>query len=142
MDHSLTQSPAPLSVDKVRANAYKAIPLRWRNILYLHLSGKSAKEIAFRTGYSLNSIYRILSLDEIEILRGKMLQHTQKEFDALYEEVTEAIRNGLKDPDPKVQAIFTGQWLKARGKVKEDVNTNVTAENVVMNILNGDVNAQ
>jgi hypothetical protein len=115
------------------------IPLRWSNVLYLHLAGKSHEEISISTGYTVNSIYRILAHPNVNYVRQQLLEATQKEFEALFSKVVKVIRTGLEDPDSKVRAIYTNQWLRSHGKISEKgegTTINLTAEDIVMNLLN------
>lgn len=113
------------------------------NVVHLHLAGHSIAAIAESTGYTINSIYRILNHKDVQMVRQQLLASTQQEFEALFSKVVSTVRRGLDDPDPKVGLMATSQWLKASGKGSEKGNTtiNVTAEDVVMQMLNGDVNA-
>lgn len=127
-------------VVKPQPQAANPIPQRWLVVVQLHLAGKKIKEIAQFTGYTENSVYRILNEESVNAIRQQILDTTQKEFEALFPKVVKAVGEGLEDEDPKVRAIYTSQWLKANGKfsdTKTVVNNNIiTAEDVVQNILN------
>jgi len=137
---SLTQTNN-FALDKRPTNCYRPIPHRWRVVLDYHLAGKSAEEIANITGYSLNSIYRILNHPNTVQIRQQLMESQQQEFDALFKKVTIRIREGLDDADPKIAAIFTNQWLRANGKLsdkqKGDIHLHLTAEDIIMQIKNG-----
>ena len=129
-------------VVKAQPQACNPIPQRWLYVVQLHLAGKKIKEIAEATGYTENSCYRILNHEDVNVVRQQILDTTQKEFEALFSKVVKAVGEGLDDPDPKVKAIYTSQWLRANGKLSGDrtiINNNITAEDVVMKILNADV---
>lgn len=136
---SLTQNQQDFVV-KPQPQACNPIPQRWIVVVQLHLAGKKVKEIAEFTGYTENSVYRILATEEVNAIRQQILDTTQKEFEALFPKVVEAIGEGIQDQDPKVRAIYTGQWLRANGKFSDSRNStvinNITAEDVVTNILN------
>jgi predicted transcriptional regulator len=137
--NALTVSPQHV-LAKRPTNCYQPIPSRWRQVLALHLAGKSAEEVAAETGYTANSVYRIINHPNTIQLRQQMLETTQKEFDALFSKVVDVIRKGLEDPDSKTAAIFTNQWLRANGKLSDKqkgLTINLTAEDVVMQIKNG-----
>jgi hypothetical protein len=109
-------------------------------VLDYALSGMDPKVIAAETGYSLNSVYRILNHPNTIQLRQQKLEAFQRDFDNLYNKVTERIREGLDNLDPKIVAIYTNQWLKANGKLSEKqkgLTVNLTAEDVIMQIKNG-----
>ena len=136
-NQAYNQRPAPADRNTV--------PLRWFNVLALHLAGHSAELIAEETGYSLNSVYRILKHGDVLYVRQQLLESTQQEFEALFKKVVHAVRNGLDDPDPKVGLMASSLWLKAHGKFapeRSGVNMPITAEDVVIQILNGNVQAQ
>lgn len=115
------------------------IPLKWKYIVALHLSGRSNKEIAAITGYADMSISRILKDERCEQLRQSLLEDTQKEFDALWSTVVDNLRAQLTCSDTSVQQAAQAQWLKASGKFAPKMQaptTMITAEDVVVNILN------
>ena len=129
-------------VVKAQPQACNPIPQRWIVVVQLHLAGKKVKEIAEATGYTENSVYRILNEESVNAIRQQLLDTTQKEFEALFDKVVTVIGRGLDDPDPKTQAIYTAQWLRANGKFTDNrtiINNNITAEDVVMKILNAEV---
>jgi hypothetical protein len=126
-------------VVKPQPQACNPIPQRWLFVVQLHLAGHKIAKIAEATGYTENSVYRILNHEDVNAVRQQLLDSTQKEFEALFPKVVDAIGEGLDDPDPKVRAIYTSQWLKANGKFTDNktiINNNITAEDVVTNILN------
>ena len=121
-------------------NANNPIPLRWRRVLEMHLAGYSAITIAENTGYTKYSIYRILDHPNVQSVRQQMMDYMQKEFEGLFEDTVQAVRTGLKDPDPKVRLQAATLWLKSHGKfqdIKITNQVNLTAEDVVLQILQG-----
>jgi hypothetical protein len=141
--NTLTQSNQPHQI-KQSPRACNPIPLRWLNVLHLHLAGKSAKEIAFRTGFSLSYVYVVLNHKDVGYMRQQLLANTQQEFEALYERIVQSVRDDLDSGDPERISDARKDWLKAHGKVsKEDaanLNIHLTAEDVVMQIQNGTKN--
>lgn len=135
----ITQNHQPVVINKPQPRGL-SIPQKWLVVVHLHLAGRKVKQIAHATGYTENSVYRILNHEDVNLVRQQLLDTTQKEFEALFPAVVDAIQTGLQDPDPKTQALFTAQWLKAHGKFNNSAGTNiqvnVTAEDVVANILN------
>lgn len=122
-----------------KKNDYLPVPLRWYNVLALHLAGKKLNEIKTETGYSAPMIYRILNHKTIQAVRQQLLDHTQQEFEALFSRVVENIREQLNSKDDQVRLAAQQQWLKANGKFapKQAGQTiSVTAEDVVFQILN------
>lgn len=129
-------------VVNAQPQACNPIPQRWIVVVQLHLAGKKVKEISEITGYTENSVYRILNEESVNAIRQQILDTTQKEFEALFDKVVKAVGEGIEDADPKVRAIYTGQWLRANGKFTDNrtvINNNITAEDVVMKILNAEV---
>ena len=137
--NTLTQNQQDFVV-KPQPQACNPIPQRWLVVVQLHLAGKKIKEISEETGYTENSVYRILANEDVNAIRQQILDTTQKEFEALFSKVVKAVGEGIEDQDPKVRAIYTGQWLRANGKFSSRENgtviNNITAEDVVTNILN------
>jgi hypothetical protein len=126
---------------KLPPNANNPIPHRWYIVLAKVMSGVDYKEVAAETGYTLNSIYRILNDPNTILVRQQLLEYTQQEFENQFKLVTDTIREGLNNDDPKIRAIYTAQWLKAHGKLGDKkANSNVfTAEDMVVQIMNGNV---
>lgn len=119
------------------------VPLRWRTVLALHLSGKKPKEVMEATGYSSAMYYRILRHPLVEGMRQQLLADTQRDFEALYPKVVENLRQQLDEVDPKIQLEAQNQWFRASGKFapkKEEAGGQVTAEALVQQLLNQTVN--
>ncbi len=111
---------------------------RHQYVLALHLAGKKVSEIEQLTNYRPPTIYKILSQPNVIALRQQLLNHTEKEFEALFGKTVDAIREGLGCGDLKIQLEAADKWLKAHGKYQKSEGTqvNITAEDIVMNILN------
>jgi len=121
------------------------IPLRWHTVLALHLGGASVKEVAKMTGYSQATCYCILRRPEVQLVRQRMMEDVQQEFEALWPKVVDNIRVQLSDADPQIQLAAQQQWLKASGKfqpVNEKVGKEATAEEVVARLLQQQINIQ
>jgi len=115
---------------------YEPLPLRWKVVLDLRIAGVKVPEICRRTGYSPAFVYRILADERTLQAKQFLLEQTQEEFSCLFEKVVDAVRQNLADPEKQLEAA--NLWLKANGKFKDSakLNVNVTAEDVVMQILN------
>jgi len=119
---------------------------RHRFVLELHLAGHAVQRslpgkpsICELTGYSPAMVYRILASEEIQALKQQVMRAYDQEFEALYPEVVQAIREGLADGnDMQTRLAASKLWLKAHGKLQPDNQgqVNVTAEDVVIQILN------
>lgn len=125
----------------IKKNDYIPVPLRWYKVLALHLSGKKAIEIKEETGYSIPMIHRILNHKSIQSVRQQLMDSTQQEFEALFDRIVNNIRTQLDSTDEAVKLAAQQQWFKANGKFgnggKTKIVTNITAEQVVQNILEG-----
>jgi len=129
----------------LKKSDHQITPLRWKHVLHLHLSGRTVQEIKELTSYSVPMIYRILGDNRILSLRQQILEVTQKEFEALFADVVDVIRTSLASDDERIRLEGTNQWLKAHGKFREgggSLTVNITAEDVVQNILNGSVDGK
>jgi len=105
------------------------------------LSGKRVHEIEELTKYRPATIYAILSSPNVLALRQQLLNHTSKEFEALFPRVVDCVRDSLASPDLNVALKGSDMWLKAHGKYakSEGTTVSITAEDIVMNILNQSV---
>jgi len=106
----------------------------------LHLAGRKATEIKQETGYSIAMIHRILNHKAVQAVRQQLMDSTQQEFEALFDRIVDNIRSQLNSTDEAVKLAAQQQWLKANGKFSNDkraIITNITAEQVVQNILEG-----
>lgn len=135
----LTQPNQPVAL-KRRRNAYTVIPLRWRVVLDYHLAGHKATEIALLTGFSLNSVYRILNHKDTQLIRQQLLDATNQEFEALAQKVVDSVRDDLNSEDPTRRSDGRKDWLKMYGKPQEKEGNKFSAEQMVFQILNGNVN--
>ncbi len=122
----------------VRKSDYEPLPLRWKVVLDYRLAGVKVPEICKRTGYSPSFVYRILNDERALQAKQFLLAQTQEEFSTLFEKVVDVVKDALEDPEKRLEAAAL--WLKANGKMSKDsssVTVQVTAEDVVMQILNG-----
>jgi hypothetical protein len=122
----------------LRRDEKSPVSHRYQYVLALHLSGKKATEIMALTKYSSATVYKILSDPAVIAMRQQLLNHTAKEFEALFPKVVDGIRACLDSGDPKTVLDAADKWLKAHGKYQKSEGTqiNITAEDIVMNILN------
>jgi len=125
--------------------------LKYHNVLALHLAGKTVGDVGVEgsichaTGYKPSTVYKILSDPRVCQVRQQLLEHTQREFEALYPLVVDSIRKDLLSAQPDRENRARDQWLHASGKYqaeKTSQNINVTAEDVVFQILNGNPTPQ
>lgn len=111
-----------------------------RVVLELHLCGLTAEQVAQKTGYSVPAVYTILSREDIIGLRQQIMAYYDQEFEALFPDVIIAVREGLCSDDMGQRLDAAKTWLKAHGKFssepKQGQQINLTAEDIVVNILN------
>jgi hypothetical protein len=118
--------------------------LRWRVVLEYHLAGKTALEISRLTGFSEQYVGVLLRRPEVIGWKQQLMQVTEQEFEALFVKVVSNLRTQLASNDISTQMEAQNQFLKASGRFSgkdksNSVTNNVTAEEVVFQILNGDV---
>lgn len=135
----LAQGEQPLLHIAPRKQGSEKIPIppRYHLVLSLHLAGKKGNQIAEITGYSKQTIYRILKNEAVTGIRQLLLDGVQMEFEALYEKVVETIERNLEDPDPAIQMQAVNSYLRERERITgKQGSVNITAEDVVVQILN------
>lgn len=128
-----------------RSNKLARLPIsqKWMYVLSLHLSGRPIDEIAEKSGYAVQTVRQILSNDKVNEIRQMLLEDTQKEFEALFGPIVGKIRDMLDAKDTAVDAI--NLWIKMHGRGGKQASsttntTNITAEDIVFNILNNNNN--
>lgn len=141
---SLLTSNAPDRYNAMRQatrRETKPVAGKYKYVLALHLSGKKVIEISELTGYKQDTIYKILNKEEVIGLRQQLMAHLDKEFEAQYEKVINVIERGLDPQSPQsiqLQAAkLWGDYHKKFQPVKVDNTINLTAEDIVFNIMNG-----
>lgn len=138
---SLVTTSTPAKYYRKRKSNTMPTTIRWRYVLELHMSGKTAAEIQEITGYSQPMTYRILSDPRMVAMKQEIMKHYDMEFEALYGKVIKAVRDNLsEEADPKVKNDAAKIWLKSHGKFQADTiregDTNLSAEKIVFQILN------
>lgn len=115
----------------------KGISHKHYEVLALHLSGSTTKEISAITSLTPVSIYRILKSEDIVALRQQILAGIGDEFEVLFADVVNTIRELLNSSKESIRLEACEKWLKAHNKYGQSKNTiQVTAEDVVFQILN------
>ena len=122
------------------------VSLRHRFVLELHLAGhlptknKPGKSsIHELTDYSPAMIHRILANPDVQALRQQIMYYYDQEFESLFPDVIEAVSDGLVTDDMSQRLSAAKLWLKAHGRAQPQAqggNVNITAEDVVVQILN------
>lgn len=124
---------------------------RHRYVLELHLAGYKLYDkemssgsikpgITTLTGYKASTIYNILNSEGIAQLRQQIVKNLDSEFEAQYGRVVDAIGSCLEEGKPdevKLKAAkLWGDYFKRFQKVEVNQTLNVTAEDVVFQIMN------
>lgn len=114
---------------------------RHRFVLELHLAGHKVKEIQDLSGYSESTIYDILQSKDVNSLRQQIMSYYDQEFESLFPDVIQAVKDGLGSQVISERLSAATTWLKAHGKlsgekIQQNVQVNLTAEDIVFNILN------
>jgi hypothetical protein len=96
------------------------------------------------TGYKEPTVYKILSDEGVIALRQQIMKHYDKEFEAQYLKVVDAVGTCLDPTKPdeiKLKAAkLWGEFHKRFDKDKGDTTVNITAEDIVFQIMNGQYN--
>lgn len=109
---------------------------RHQFVIGLACSGYSPEEISELSGYGVGTIYQILRSDEAKSQLKQLMSVYDDQFKRLYPKVVQSIGDGLDYPDPDVRHKNAALWLKYNKGVEKTPNINISAEDVVMNILN------
>lgn len=123
---------------------------RYRFVLELHLAGYKVKnrlgtetepDICELTGYKEATVYSILSDPSVVALRQQIMINHDKEFETQYSLVIDAVKTSLDPRQPatvRLQAAkLWGEYHKKFQKVEVNQTLNVTAEDIVVQIMNG-----
>lgn len=108
-------------------------------ILAMHLAGYKQKDIAEQLGLGIVTVSRVLNSDRVLRLRQQILQTYELEFELQMPGVLELLRTKMDSEDEAVQLRAIDMYLKMFGKYKpkdQSATLNLTAEDVVFNILN------
>lgn len=141
MSNALTQNNQANIIKANNKNMYTPIPFQWRIVLDYIMAGDKPAEVAVKTGYCLNSIYRILNHKNTIAVKQQLMEATQQRFEALYGRITDSIIDDLNSKDPERISDARKDWFKASGKTKDSGN-NFSAENMVVQMLNGEQDEQ
>ena len=129
---------------KKRKNSERTLTPRYWYVLSLHLAGAKAEEISKLTGYSKLRISYILNSEAVIGVRQQLMKDLDKEFEAQYRKVIAAIDDSLSIEQPntvKLQAAkLWGDYHKKFQKVEGNTQINITAEDIVFQIMNGQYN--
>jgi hypothetical protein len=123
----------------VEGKAASRLSLRDRQIIELHLCGKRARQISEICGVGVVTVYRVLASEEGISHKQQIMQYYDNRFEVLYGDVIDTIEDGLLSEDMTIRLQAADKWLKAHGKFApkvSDSQVNITAEDIVFNILN------
>lgn len=147
------QDQAVLGPDHLPQSSYTPVPTRNESrishrdffVLSLHLSGSTAEEIAELAGYSSSAqVYHILRKKEVILVRQQLLEGLELEFEVLQKEIFDTVKAALRCEDMKVRLDGVQIWMRYFGKFlpKENKEKELTAEDVVRQLLNPQINIQ
>lgn len=142
MDLTLAPTTQPRYESKSNKLAKLPVSQEWMVVLSYHLAGKSNRWIAEKMNLNTMTVSRILNNPKINEVRQTLLAETQKEFESLFTKVTDKIRTMLDNEDTAADGIKL--WTKLHGpiisKADNEAALNLSAEDIVVQILNGNVN--
>jgi len=130
--------PQPFYRKALKSSEHRPIPHRYYFVLSLHLAGKTTDEISELTSYTPQTIYGILAKEEVIAVRQQLLRATSDEFEALFGQIVDKVRELLQSTDDGTVLRAIEIWMKAHGKYTPTSTggMNITAEDVVVQILN------
>jgi hypothetical protein len=109
-------------------------PMMWE-VIFLHLNGKVRDEIADELGLKPTAVTRLLNDERAVGILNQHYQQLDMEMRAQYGKVVKALDTALDFPDPRVQLSASQLWMKVHGKFNETLNVNLSAEDLVRQIL-------
>ena len=110
---------------------------RHQFVIGLACAGYDVQEIRDLSGYGIGTIYQILNSEEAKSQLKQLMAVYDDQFKRLYPKVVKSINEGLDYPDMDIKHKNAALWLKYnKGLEKQPSSIHVTAEDVVMNILN------
>jgi len=110
---------------------------RHQFVIGLACAGYNVQEISDLSGYGIGTIYQILNSEEAKSQLKQLMSVYDDQFKRLYPKVVKSINEGLDYPDMDIKHKNAALWLKYnKGLEKQPSSIHVTAEDVVMNILN------
>lgn len=132
---------------RLKCSDVHPLKARHRFVLELHLAGHQVGQstvekpsISELSGFAPATVYAILKRDDIHALRQQIMRLYDLEFEALFPDVIQTIREGMEPGKEMKDRIAASKlWLKAHGRPGAAVGgstINVTAEDVVFQILN------
>jgi hypothetical protein len=109
-------------------------PMMWE-VIFLHLNGKTRDDIADELGIKPMAVTRLLNDERAVRILNEHYQQLDAEMKAQYSKVVRAVGGALDFPDPRVQLSASQLWMKVHGKFEETLNVNLSAEDLVRQIM-------
>jgi antitoxin component HigA of HigAB toxin-antitoxin module len=109
-------------------------PIMWE-VIFLHLNGKTRDDIADELGIKPMAVTRLLNDERAVRILNEHYQQLDAEMKAQYSKVVKAVGGALDFPDPRVQLSASQLWMKVHGKFEETLNVNLSAEDLVRQIM-------
>lgn len=109
-------------------------------IIAMYASGLKVGEIAQQVGYTPVRVSQILGDPLARRTMEIMFEDLDRDFQAMYTDVLQVIRDGLQDKDINVRLQAAEKWLKAHGKAggtsrAEESDKSLTAEDIIAKLL-------
>ena len=109
-------------------------PIMWE-VIFLHLNGKTRDDIADELGIKPIAVTPMLNDERAVGILGQHYRQLDAEMKAQYGKVVKALGSALDFPDPRVQLSASQLWMKVHGKFEETLNVNLSAEDLVRQIM-------
>jgi hypothetical protein len=109
-------------------------PMMWE-VIFLHLNGKVRDEIADELGLAPTAVTRLLNDERAVKILNEHYQQLDLEMRAQYSKVVQGLGRALDFPDPRVNLAAGQLWMKVHGKFNETLNVNLSAEDLVRQIM-------
>lgn len=109
-------------------------PVMWE-VIFLHLNGKTRDDISDELGLDPRVVSRLLNDERASQILSEHYQQLDAEMKAQYGKVVRSLANALEFPDPRVQLAASQLWMKVHGKFSETLNVNLSAEDIVRQIM-------
>jgi len=105
-----------------------------RQALRLYATGMTRDEVVEAVGIKKGSFEIMVTQPWAQEYLRKVYEELDQEFQYLYKEVIDTIRDGLGHPDHQIKLAAASLWLRTNKQQK--VSLEITAEDVIAKLLN------
>ena len=124
-----------------RTASKSTAPVTWtpeqRLALRLRATGMPTEDVAKQTGMGEKAITHLCNSPEGRAILDELYGELDVDFQGMYADTIKAIRTGFAYVDPHIKLAAAALWLRYSDKNKAKVQVNITAEDVVREILKG-----